>query len=351
MLTQSPYPLETLSLVLEGGSLAVTGVYLLVALHLEDRRVKFLLMAMSVGSAAFVVQSSHGRAWQAAEWTLPLRLAAISSVVWLWGLTRTFFEEGFRFQVPHLLLIPALWAPALFRAATGRPGFALRAVFLILAMTLLGDTLRRLWRGWPGDLIESRRLARLWLLGAAAMMAMAHLVLRQHGPWLALGQVPLAALQLAVQMGACYALFRFPGDWVRSLPLGGAQAVDEDAPIIERVVAAMEQDRIYLAPDLTIAGLARQLKVPEHRLRRVINQRLGYRNFPDFINDWRIREASRRLLDSAQRDLTILNIALEVGFGSIGPFNRAFKAIHGQTPTSYRRGGAPGRNLEIKADS
>jgi AraC-like DNA-binding protein len=33
----------------------------------------------------------------------------------------------------------------------------------------------------------------------------------------------------------------------------------------------------------------------------------------------------------------VLTIALEVGYGSIGPFNRAFKERFGVTPTEYRR--------------
>jgi len=35
----------------------------------------------------------------------------------------------------------------------------------------------------------------------------------------------------------------------------------------------------------------------------------------------------------------ILTIALDAGFQSIGPFNRAFKAHTGMTPSEFRRGG------------
>jgi len=33
----------------------------------------------------------------------------------------------------------------------------------------------------------------------------------------------------------------------------------------------------------------------------------------------------------------VLTIALEAGYGSIGPFNRAFRERFGMTPTEYRR--------------
>jgi AraC-like DNA-binding protein len=35
--------------------------------------------------------------------------------------------------------------------------------------------------------------------------------------------------------------------------------------------------------------------------------------------------------------MPVLTIALDAGFQSIGPFNRAFKAATGVTPTEFRR--------------
>ena len=58
-----------------------------------------------------------------------------------------------------------------------------------------------------------------------------------------------------------------------------------------------------------------------------------------------LAEAEPALSDPAQADVPVLTIALDAGFGSIGPFNRAFKAQTGVTPTEYRRmrlGVAPG---------
>jgi AraC-like DNA-binding protein len=41
--------------------------------------------------------------------------------------------------------------------------------------------------------------------------------------------------------------------------------------------------------------------------------------------------------DPSQADVPILTIALDAGFQSIGPFNRAFKAHTGMTPSAYRK--------------
>jgi AraC-like DNA-binding protein len=72
-------------------------------------------------------------------------------------------------------------------------------------------------------------------------------------------------------------------------------------------------------------------------LRRVINHGLGFRNFNDFLHTHRLKEAAGRLGDPQLSRIPVLTIALEVGYGSIGPFNRAFKERFGVTPTEYRR--------------
>ena len=75
-------------------------------------------------------------------------------------------------------------------------------------------------------------------------------------------------------------------------------------------------------------------------MRRAINGGLGYRNFNEFLHGYRLGEAEARL--RAQPHLPILTIALDVGYGSIGPFNRAFRARHGATPSEYRAGSGIG---------
>jgi AraC-like DNA-binding protein len=72
-------------------------------------------------------------------------------------------------------------------------------------------------------------------------------------------------------------------------------------------------------------------------LRRLINGQLGHRNFSAFVNGYRLSEVVAALADPSQAEVPILTIALDAGFGSIGPFNRAFKAHTGLTPTEYRR--------------
>lgn len=103
----------------------------------------------------------------------------------------------------------------------------------------------------------------------------------------------------------------------------------------------MEEENLYRDPDLSVASLARRLAVPEYLLRRLIHDRLGCRNFAAFVNEYRLREVCERLSDPAADRRPILTLALEAGFGSIGPFNRAFRDRHGMTPTEFRTRKSP----------
>ena len=95
------------------------------------------------------------------------------------------------------------------------------------------------------------------------------------------------------------------------------------------------QAGFYKTEKLTLKKLSVEIGVPEYRLRKVINQKLGYRNFNDYINQLRIAEAARRLVDDA--DVPILNVSLDVGYRSLSSFNRAFRDILDTTPTEFRQ--------------
>ncbi len=113
--------------------------------------------------------------------------------------------------------------------------------------------------------------------------------------------------------------------------------LDRKAALRQRLLEAMGTARAYAKEGLSVALLAQQLGATPEQLREVINQTLGYRNFNDFLHHYRIDEAAQRL---QRQDLPILSIALDVGYGSIGPFNRAFKQIKGLTPSEFRAGKA-----------
>lgn len=105
----------------------------------------------------------------------------------------------------------------------------------------------------------------------------------------------------------------------------------------ERLTGLMTDRHLYTEAELRVADLARLAGEAEYKVTQCITGTLGFSNFNQMVNRYRIEEAKRRLVDPDLAHLPILTIALDCGFGSIGPFNRAFKADTGMTPLEFRR--------------
>jgi len=102
-----------------------------------------------------------------------------------------------------------------------------------------------------------------------------------------------------------------------------------------RVRRAMEADKYYEEPELSLNSLAEKLSLPPHELSRVINT-VFKKGFNDFINEYRVVEAARKMQDPAYNNMTLLGIAFESGFNSKTTFNRIFKQMTGKSPTEYK---------------
>lgn len=123
---------------------------------------------------------------------------------------------------------------------------------------------------------------------------------------------------------------------VLPIPLQSPTARQNSSPDLTHLLALMNE-AVYRQPGLNVAKLSEKLALPEYRLRKLINGELGFRNFNSFLNHHRIIDACRQLADQSKRETTILDIALDVGFGSITSFNDAFKKQLDTTPTAYRK--------------
>jgi AraC-like DNA-binding protein len=110
----------------------------------------------------------------------------------------------------------------------------------------------------------------------------------------------------------------------------------EKEKVIREVLNYMQNKKPYLEPELTLDQLASQLFIKPRALSQAINEILG-QNFFDFINRYRIEEASRLLTNPKDKKITILEVLYEVGFNSKSSFNTLFKKYTGLTPTEFRK--------------
>jgi AraC-like DNA-binding protein len=111
----------------------------------------------------------------------------------------------------------------------------------------------------------------------------------------------------------------------------------QEQTIIGELESLMFLEKFYMSSGLTIRELSEKINYPEHKLRKVINQYLGYKNFNEYLNRFRIKEAQEILENPEFEECTILEISYKLGYQSISSFNRAFKSIVGSTPTEFRR--------------
>lgn len=222
------------------------------------------------------------------------------------------------------------------------------AILIVLGSGLLLHAGWRMLRGLRDDLVEERRRARpLFVLALLAFLALdfAVDVLQGYG-W-------RPASFLLVQNGTILVLATGLALWLlradpwlqsggapRPVLAGPAPAapLDPDLAVLARLEAAMKAERMYLDPGLTFARFATRVGVPEPTLRRAINHRLGHGHFRNFLNDYRVEEARRRLRDPATAGDKIIAIALDSGFSSLASFNRAFRQLVGCSPSEYRAG-------------
>jgi AraC-like DNA-binding protein len=350
--------LSTLDLALRAGATALLLV--LAASLFRDFRGAVtgrLAVAFALGSAAHAVTYGIGATSPVSFWHAPLIALSTGNIVVFWLFTRALFDDAFEMRWWHTLVWTAVAGFSFINCAwiapaSGNVRFSIIAInLLVLGFIALavGQTIA----SWSADLVEGRRRLRVFIVSAAALYGGINAVLQilVSGREAAdVANTANAALLAGIVAAICYSMTRvaavdlFPVapvvTAVANVPAPSVAPPESgaaDQRLVDALLRLMADERIYRHDNITIGTLATKLRIPEYRLRRLINQRLGYRNFNVFLNNHRIEEAKAALADPSQAEVPVITIAMDAGFQSLGPFNRAFKATTGVTPTEYRR--------------
>jgi AraC-like DNA-binding protein len=317
--------------------LAVTAL----AISSNPYRTRLLGLALMLGVVSYLVSSpvfGHINLEVGPWLTLPADVVPPLLFFFTWDL----FEDDrepplFVWVIAALYLVVALWV-GLERGATNaavniywlvplqlaKLGFAFGAMFIV-------------WRGRENDVVERRlKLRRVFAASIGVIVAAVvatELVTGWNVPEL-IELLGMAAIFIATLMLNLAFLRLNPTFVLRDLH-ALASVSREDTALIDALNKLMSEDLAYTNHDLRIADLAATLRVPEYQLRRTINRSLGFQNFNQFINRYRVEAAARRLL--AEPRTSVITIALDVGFRSISSFNTAFRAYYQKTPTDYRK--------------
>lgn len=320
----------------------------------SDAEVLFAIFCGSVALSMLrpFVAPEVGWLW----WTVAIGGAATCNAYWL--VSRALFRGDGAVGWPHAVValgvavLIVVWRVAT-RDAPVADGSAVAAVGALLELAgsaMLVLAAAEALRGWSVSLPAGERRLRLGFLLVFGGCVLAGTVSRALIEPLPGGSAWLVAINSACATAIVIWTLRALGlrrrqrlvELAEAAPAtdavaaeSGSTASPEDRRLAAAILRLLEVEAVHRDPELKVADLARRLGSAEHKVSRAITQGLGERNFNQLVNRHRIREACR-LLEDPCSDLSVLEISAQAGFASLGPFNRAFKAATGLTPSAWR---------------
>lgn len=300
------------------------------------------LAAMLIGTAPEILQPPY-------PVLVVVRLIDMPNMLFLWLFGRSLFDDEFRIRAGDWLVAGLYFALWLVLRLSDLGLIPLKPDWMPHATNVFsaGLALHLVWTALVGrrdDLVETRRSIRLWFviaLGCAAGLNIfgEAMFSRAHD-----GAVSTfrAGLVLVVATWGLLWLTQLQREALLFQPAPApepdppSRLSSKDALLLARLTRLMGEEQAFTEQGLTIGALAQRAGVPEHQLRALINGGLGHRNFAAFLNSYRIALAKEKLSDPALARMPVLTIAMDSGFASLAPFNRAFRAQEGVTPSEFR---------------
>jgi AraC-type DNA-binding domain-containing proteins len=257
-----------------------------------------------------------------------------SACGWAWLFARALFVPTSQKSLwPHLAVTVLTVSGAI---AVLAPNLDLTSAIAANVYRLSGSaalllTLIEPFQGYGRHLTQAERRFRILFGTGYALLAGISVL----GVWLRPEPIQIASALMGLAGVVAATGFRLAHPLTETTSPARKPATDMERRLAVRLDALLRQEAIFADPDLRIGDVAARLGEPEHRVSRCIRAALGFANFNRLINHHRIQLA-RHLLATPQERRSILEIALDCGFASIGPFNRAFKAETGMTPRAWR---------------
>lgn len=215
-----------------------------------------------------------------------------------------------------------------------------RSIGVVLELGLISHALYISASNWRNDLVLERRFIRGGVISLSAIYIMLIILFEQVFPLNSELVELTKAIAVATLTTAINLILFKPKSSTLFEPKMTALAVEEpkqENKLLADLLHSMNIDKLYREDGITISSLASQLSSQEYVLRSLINKELGYRNFNDFLNHYRIEEITAKIKSDPESNTPILTLALESGFRSLSSFNKVFKQTHQLTPTEFKK--------------
>lgn len=320
-------------------------------LFLKSRvRYKFIFCGYIIGILAYLLQSILEEIGAHNLLRLLFILVGGGTSFFLWLAVRVFFEDDFTFKYSYLwilffkillLLLLALFSvPLHFLIAPDMEKSFIILRFLIVAGfngLLIFASIYSIWSNHALDLLDYRiRMRKIFLICSGGFFFVSILIhipiygntmFSNAGDLISLGFGFIFSFLFLINIVELHSSF-LEEDIIRD-----KREFFLDTSIGEKIIRIFENQKLYLDEDMTIRRLSDLVGEKEYKVRHFINQKWQFKNFNEFLNRYRIKEACELL---RMKEYPITRIGFEVGYKSLSHFNRAFKSIMKLTPSEYR---------------
>lgn len=272
-------------------------------------------------------------------------------LVMIWLLCLSLFQDNFKLKPLHIFVLGLYFVRSILYQLDVVPdeifqgtSFALRSIiYIYLIYIILSE--------YSDDLLEKRRIFRLWFSFALILVPFVTTLEKIFiSDAMYLDRISLIDSLPAFLISGAFLIELIrtrAGNFFSTIEINEKKhtsnnETNETIPLGKdgislTLLEEKMRDGLYREPGLTVSRIAEVVNIPEHRLRKLINHYMGHQNVSQYLNNYRIAEAKTRLADANQRQVSILEIAMDIGYVSLRPFNRAFKDRTDQTPSSYRK--------------
>jgi AraC-like DNA-binding protein len=254
-----------------------------------------------------------------------LAAGAFSIPVIFWLLAHALFDDHFKIRRQHFVTLAGVlvinYTLFFLKTTPATPGSLVSVLggFLSQAISLLFI----LWAafiayaGKKSDLIEERLHFRkqfvLITTGMIGLTLLAEVVLYKSDSPGFLKFLQMSGIAALTYYFAMRNL-TFDSGFFLSQPKASLRLDPPPQELLRKLNRLLQDERVYRDEGLTITRLSERLGEKEYKVRRLINQHLGFRNFNDFLNQYRIQDACEIFLDPDQADITVLEIAYQIGY-------------------------------------
>lgn len=106
---------------------------------------------------------------------------------------------------------------------------------------------------------------------------------------------------------------------------------------LEELRSLLDRRHIYREDDLTLERIGDRLLLKNQAVRLLVHIGFGFRRLSDLLDHYRIADARIILEDVDQVEMKLDEIAISVGYRSLGPFEEAFRRLVGESAQGFRQ--------------